>query len=82
MLFITKNKNFYYQKFNMYPRTYQCSGCSKEVSVDIPFICKNIVGLCSEVCCKEEFRIYRGRPKDQKIQQNLNEAFNQMFEEV
>lgn len=76
MFFINDNKEAWYKKLGMFPKIYKCSGCGKEVSVEVPFISSDIVGLCSEVCCSEEYQIYRGKPRSPTIQLMMNEAFN------
>jgi hypothetical protein len=75
MFFINENREAWYKKIGMYPKAYTCSGCGKDVFVEIPFLSADMIGLCSVVCCTEEFQIYRGRPRSPSIQLMMNEAF-------
>lgn len=75
MFYINENREVWYKKIGMLPKIYSCSGCGKEVSVEVPFVSTKMVGLCSEFCCKEEYKIYRGKPRSPSIQLMMNEAF-------
>lgn len=75
MFFINENREAWYLKIGMFPKNYTCSGCGKEVTAEIPFVSEKIVGLCSSFCCKEEFQIFRGKPRSPSIQSMMNEAF-------
>ena len=83
MFYLLENRDHWYKKFNMYPKEKACPRCGVSLMLDLPFLSKNYMGLCSSIkCCDRSRPIYEFRPRSAHDQAKLNEAFEVKKQEL